>query len=293
LDEPPKESRRDFGRKKTGTARKENLTKITDDGVSFKSLSDGAWHFLDAKSSMKIQSNLDSDIIMAFDECTSPLSDYEYTKKAMLRSHVWAEQSLHHHDRDQALYGIIQGGWFEDLRSMSTQAISSQPFDGIAIGGSLGNCKQDMHQVLDWVTYRLDDRPRHLLGIGEIDDILEGVARGVDTFDCVSPTRNARRGSLFISHEAGGCMENRFRMNIKAARFREDGQPIDPGCSCPVCRTYSRAYLRHLYATSELSYFRLASIHNLHFMLGFMQQIRESIKAGTFLQFKDRWLGKN
>ena len=124
---------------------------------------------------MKIQSNLDSDIIMAFDECTSPLSDYDYTKKAMQRTHDWAEQSIRYHDKNQALYGIIQGGWFEDLRSESTQSIASQSFDGIAIGGSLGNSKEDMHQVLDWVIPKLDDRPRHLLGIGEIDDIFECV----------------------------------------------------------------------------------------------------------------------
>ncbi|VVB72581.1 tRNA-guanine(15) transglycosylase [uncultured archaeon] len=296
LDESVRESRWQIRRKKAGELskipKKENLTRITDEGVSFKSQSDGAWHFLDAKSSMKIQSNLDSDIIMAFDECTSPLSDYNYTKKAMLRSHVWAEQSLDYHNRDQALYGIIQGGWFKDLRSISTEAISSQSFDGIAIGGSLGNSKQDMHQVLEWVIPRLDDRPRHLLGIGEIDDILEGVARGIDTFDCVSPTRIARRGSLFISPQGGGCMENRFRINIRNARFREDDLPIDPSCSCQTCRTYSRAYLSHLYSAAELSYFRLASIHNLHFMLSFMQQIRESIKAGAFTQLKDKWLGK-
>ena len=143
-------------------ARKENLTKITDQGISFKSMADGAWHFLDAERSMRIQSNLGSDIIMSFDECTSPLSDYDYTKKAMYRTHDWAEESIRYHDKSQAIYGIIQGGWFEDLRRTSTDFIVSQPFDGIAIGGSLGNSKQDMHQVLDWTIPRLDDRPRHL-----------------------------------------------------------------------------------------------------------------------------------
>ncbi|HNQ55819.1 MAG TPA: tRNA guanosine(34) transglycosylase Tgt, partial [Methanothrix sp.] len=177
--------------------KKENLTRISDEGISFKSPSDGAWHFLNPERSMKIQSNLGSDIIMAFDECTSPLSDYDYTKKAMHRSQVWAEESLRCHDRSQAIYGIIQGGWFEDLRRESSEDIASQPFEGIAIGGSLGNSKQDMHQVLDWTMPRLDEeRPRHLLGIGDIDDLLECVARGIDTFDCVAPTRIARRGSL-------------------------------------------------------------------------------------------------
>jgi len=272
--------------------KKENLTRITEEGISFKSMADGQWHFLNAESSMQIQSNLDTDIIMAFDECTSPLSDYDYTKKAMQRTHVWAEESLRHHDRGQALYGIIQGGWFKDLRNESTSSIASLPFDGIAVGGSLGNSKADMHQVLDWTLPKLDDRPRHLLGIGEIDDIFEGVQRGIDTFDCVSPTRIARRGSLFISPEAGGSLENKFRINIKTARFREDGRPVDPHCRCPTCAAYSRAYLRHLYSAGELSYFRLASLHNLHFMLSLMEEIRESIDKGTLMELKRKWLGR-
>jgi queuine tRNA-ribosyltransferase len=288
----PVEGPREKGNKKNNEARKENLTRINDDGISFKSMTDGAWHFLDAKTSMRIQSNLDSDIIMAFDECTSPLSDYDYTKKAMQRTHDWAMQSIRYHDKSQALYGIIQGGWFEDLREESTRFISSSPFDGIAIGGSLGNCKRDMHQVLDWVVPRLDDRPRHLLGIGEIDDIFHCVERGIDTFDCVSPTRIARRGSLFISPLSGGALENKFRINIKSAKFKDDEHPIDSNCLCPTCSSYSRAYLRHLYVSGELSYFRLASLHNLHFMLGLMEKIRESIRTGTLIELKDRWLGK-
>jgi queuine tRNA-ribosyltransferase len=269
---------------------RENLAKITEDGVSFKSLQDGAWHFLDAKSSMEIQSNLGSDIIMAFDECTSPLSDYDYTQKAMHRTHEWAVRSLEHHDRRQAIYGIIQGGWFEDLRSESTAFISSLPFDGIAIGGSLGKCKEDMHQVLDWVVPHLDERPRHLLGIGEIDDIFECVLRGVDTFDCVSPTRIARRGSLYISPGSGGRIGNKFRIDIKSPKYRKDSDPIDPACRCPTCKRYSKAYLRHLYVAKELTYFRLASMHNLHFILGLMEEIRESIRLGTLLELKDKWL---
>jgi queuine tRNA-ribosyltransferase len=280
------EGSREKGNKKNSEARKENLTRINDGGISFKSMADGAWHFLDAETSMRIQSNLDSDIIMA------PLSDYDYTKKAMLRTHDWAIQSIRYHDKSQALYGIIQGGWFEDLRDESTRFISSSPFDGIAIGGSLGNCKQDMHQVLDWVVPRLDDRPRHLLGIGEIDDIFHCVERGIDTFDCVSPTRIARRGSLFISPLSGGALGNKFRINIKSAKFKEDERPIDPICLCSTCRSYSRAYLRHLYVSGELSYFRLASLHNLRFMLRLMEEIRESIRTGTFMELKDRWLGK-
>ena len=148
-----------------------------------------------------------------------------------------------------------------------------------------------MHQVLDWTVPKLDDgRPRHLLGIGDIDDLLECVTRGIDTFDCVTPTRIARRGSLLLSPAVGGSQENKFRINIKSAKFKEDHLPIDPNCTCPTCRTYSRAYLRHLYVTRELSYFRLATLHNLHFMLRFMEEIRESLRDGSFLQLKNKWL---
>lgn len=281
-----------FPEGRSADEKRENLTRITDEGIYFKSPHDGTWHFLDAKASMKIQSNLGSEIIMAFDECTSPLSDYEYTKKAMERTHEWAKLSLKYHDRKQAIYGIIQGGWFEDLRHESTQFISSLPFDGIALGGSLGHSKSDMHQVLEWVIPHLDERPRHLLGIGEIDDIFECVARGIDTFDCVSPTRLARRGNVFISPESGGKLENKFRISIKAPEYKDDKKPIDPHCTCPTCQRYSRAYLRHLYTANELSYFRLASVHNLHFMLRLMEQIRRSIETGTFSRLKKKWLKK-
>ncbi|MDD1752118.1 MAG: tRNA guanosine(34) transglycosylase Tgt [Methanotrichaceae archaeon] len=282
-----------FPEGRTTEEKRENLTRIKDNGIYFKSIYDGTWHFLDACQSMKIQSNLCSDIIMAFDECTSPLSDFEYTMKAMARTHEWAKQSLDYHDKSQAIYGIVQGGWFEDLRQKSTEFISSLPFDGIAIGGSLGNCKRDMHEVLEWIVPKLDDRPRHLLGIGEIDDIFECVQRGIDTFDCVSPTRIARRGNVYLSPESGGSLENKFRINIKSPKFREDKNPIDSQCQCYTCRQYSRAYLRHLYVSKELTYFRLASIHNIHFMLKLMEDIRGSIRGGEFLELKDRWLEKN
>jgi tRNA-guanine transglycosylase len=272
--------------------RGKNLTKISDKGIHFKSIYDGSWHFLDAKKSMEIQSNLGTDMIMAFDECTSPFSDYEYTKKSMERTHDWAKKSLKYHDKKQALYGIIQGGCFEDLRSESTKFISALDCEGIAIGGSLGNCKADMHRILEWVAPKLDGRPRHLLGIGDIDDLFECVERGIDTFDCVSPTRNARRGGLFVLPQSGGNVENKFRINIGGERYKEDSQPIDPACSCSTCQNYSRAYLRHLLSVGELSYYRLASIHNVHFMLRLMESIRESLKNGSFAELKEQWLGK-
>jgi len=268
-----------------------NLAKVTGAGIEFKSVYDGSRHFFDAKKSMEIQSNLDTDIIMAFDECTSPLSDYDYTKTAMIRTHRWAGQSLKYHNKDQAIYGIVQGGYFNDLRDESAQFINSLPFDGIAVGGSLGKTKADMHEILEWVLPRLDDRPRHLLGIGEVDDIFECVARGIDTFDCVGPTRIARRANLYVLPASGGNGKNKFRINIAATKYAADPGPVDANCRCPVCENYSRAYLRHLYLARELSYFRLATIHNLWFMLRLMEKIRGSIRNGNFAELKKEWLG--
>ncbi|MDO8480873.1 MAG: tRNA guanosine(34) transglycosylase Tgt [Nanoarchaeota archaeon] len=279
-----------FPQGKRTEEKQKKLAHISDKGVLFESVYDGSKQLMNPKRSMKIQSNLGSDIIMAFDECTSPLSDYEYTKKAMERTHRWALESLKFHDKKQALYGIIQGGWWRDLRDESTKFISELPFEGIAIGGSLGHSKKDMHTILDWVIPELDARPRHLLGIGDIDDLFECVERGIDTFDCVAPTRIARRGSLYIRPAAGGRLSNKFRISIKSGKFREDKKPIDSACKCPTCKQYSRAYLRHLYSINELSYYRLATLHNVQFMLTLMAEIRESIQKGTFLKLKKRWL---
>ncbi len=277
-----------------GKKTEENKTKmahVDDDGVVFQSVYDGTKHKINPEKSMEIQSNLGTDIIMAFDECTSPLHDYDYTKKAMIRTHKWAKESLRYHDKKQALYGIIQGGWFEDLRMEATEFINSLPFDGIAIGGSLGNSKKDMHKILDWVIPRLDKRPRHLLGIGDIDDLFECVKRGIDTFDCVQPTRIGRRGSVYIRPINGGTRKNKFRINIKRADMKTDPNPIDPGCTCITCKNYGRAYLRHLYVVNEIAYYRLASYHNVHFMLQLMSAIRKSIINGSFRRLEKKWLG--
>lgn len=269
-----------------------NLAKVSGKGIEFKSVYDGSRHFFDAEKSMEIQSNLDADIIMAFDECTSPLSDYGYTKIAMDRTHEWAKRSLKCHNKDQAIYGIVQGGYFKDLRDESARFINSLPFDGIAIGGSLGKTKADMHEILEWVIPKLGDcRPIHLLGIGEIDDIFECVARGIDTFDCVGPTRIARRASLYVLPASGGNKKNKFRINIAAAKYAADSAPVDANCRCSTCKNYSRAYLRHLYLARELSYFRLATIHNLWFILRLMEKIQESIRNGNFAELEKEWLG--
>lgn len=271
------------------------LATIDDEGVTFQAHNTGKTIHLSPKSSIEIQKNLGADIILAFDECTSPMSGYEYTKKSLARTHRWAVQSLNYHKASrtkQSLYGIVQGGEYKDLRLESSKFISSLDFDGIAIGGSLGKSKKDMHNILDWAIPLLpEDKPKHLLGIGDIDDLFEGVERGIDTFDCVMPTRIGRRGSLFITPKEGGNRKNKFRINIKNVEHRLNKNPIDKSCKCEACKDYSRAYLCHLFRAKEYSYIRLASLHNINFMLRLMEQIRESIDNGTFQKLKKKWLG--
>lgn len=279
-----------FPKEKKALTGQKNLARVTDKGVYFKSIYDGSTQFIGPKESMKIQSNLDADIIMAFDECTSPFSNYEYTKKSMQRTHDWAKLSIKYHNKKQALYGIIQGGEYEDLRKESTQKILSMKFDGIAIGGSLGKNKEDMLRIMGWIIPYLDNRPRHMLGIGEIEDIFEFVERGMDTFDCVHATRIARRGHLFLRPKSGGNRKNNFRIRIKNAKHKTDKKPIDKNCNCHVCKNYSRAYLSHLFRANELSYYRLASIHNIYFMLELMNDVRSAIKKNEFMKLKRAWM---
>jgi len=266
---------------------------IDDSGATFKSHIDGSVITLTPKKSMQIQSDLGADIILAFDECTSPLSDYGYTKKALLRTHRWAEECIAAKGNPkQAMYGIVQGGAYHDLREASASFISSLPFEGIAIGGSLGRSKKDMHDILSWVIPLLpEQKPRHLLGIGGIDDLFECVERGIDTFDCVTPTRWARRGVVFISPKEGGTPQNKFRINIARVRYRTEKKPIDRYYTHPRLLQYSLAYLSHLFIARELSFFRLASLHNLAFILRLMEDIRISIEKGEFKRLKRQWLG--
>ena len=276
--------------------KKDKLATIDDKGVTFKDPSSGKLIHLNPKKSIQIQQNLGADIILAFDECTSPLSDYNYTKKAMQRTHRWALESLKYHKKKskttkQSIYGIVQGGKYKDLRLESSKFISSLNFDGIAIGGSLGKSKKDMHKILDWVVPLLpENKPRHLLGIGNIEDIFECVEKGIDTFDCVAPTRIARRGALFISPSSGGNLKNKFRINIKNSKYKLDKKPIDKDCSCLTCKNYSRAYLNHLYKSQELAYYKLASLHNVNFMLRLMEKIRDAVDNAKFKKLKKEWL---
>lgn len=272
--------------------RKKKLFHIDDDGVNFVSHLDGSRHRFTPESSIAIQQKLGADIIFAFDECTSPLHSKKYTEQALNRTHDWAKRSVRSWTNrgKQGLYGIIQGGAYKDLRAKSREFICSLDTPGIAIGGSLGKSKKDMYDILDWTLPNLpEDKPRHLLGIGEVEDLIKASAHGIDTFDCVSPTRNARNGSVYIHPGNGGTTKNKFSINISGRKYFSDSQPIDPGCTCYTCQTYSRAYIRHLFATGELLAMRLATIHNLHFIFDLMEQIRSSIKAGSLAELAKKW----
>jgi len=249
--------------------------KIDDEGVTFKSHIDGSTHRFTPEKSIAIQENLGADIIMAFDECSDP-NDHEYSRKAMERTHRWAERSLIAHKRtDQALFGIVQGGVDPDLRAASAGFIASMPFPGIAIGGlSVGETKEEMHRTLDAVTPLLpENKPRYLMGVGTPEDLINGIARGVDIFDCVLPTRLARHHAAFSSTG---------RLNLMNATFKRDPRPIDESCDCYTCRTFTRAYIRHLINARELLAGTLISIHNLHALIRLVKDIRGYIAEGSF-----------
>lgn len=281
-----------------------NYAQVTEEGVHFtSSYDDKTKSFIGPKESMQIQSNLGADIIMAFDECTSPMHGRAYTSKAVKRTHRWALESLKYHDKKQALYGIIQGGEFRSLRESSAKFIVNLEFDGIAIGGALGKDSREMFKIIDWLVPYLDQRPVHMLGIGRIRDIFEGVSRGIDTFDCVETTRIARHGNLYVSPKAGGNIKNQFRITIKKDEFRNDARPIDSTCVCSTCAHYTR---KDLYAIcrkgrrrdvidkdSKFLYHKLATIHNLTFMHNLLRTIRESILKNTFTKLKKEWLSSD
>ena len=249
--------------------------KIDDDGVMFKSHIDGSTHRFTPEKSIAIQENLGADIIMAFDECSDP-NDHAYSRLAMERTHRWAERSLKAQTRrDQALFGIVQGGVQADLRAESARFIASLDTPGIAIGGlSVGETKQEMHDTLDVVSPLLpENKPRYLMGVGTPEDLINGVARGVDIFDCVLPTRLARHHSAFAPEG---------RLNLMNAAFARDPRPIDETCDCYTCRTFTRAYIRHLIVAREFLAGTLISIHNLRALIRLMEQIQSFIVDGSF-----------
>jgi len=258
-----------------------NLVEIDDDGVSFRSYIDGSKHRMTPEASMQIQMAIGADIIMAFDQCPPGKSSREEVQAAMEKTTRWLHRCMAAMTReDSRLFGIIQGGIYTDLREQHVKEICSTDLFGYAIGGlSVGEEKEDMWPALEASTNHMPvHKPRYLMGVGTPDDLLDGIARGVDMFDCVMPTRNARNGTLF-THQG--------KISIKVARYRMDEGPIDSKCSCYTCKTYSRAYLRHLFAARELLFFRLASIHNITYYLSLMHDARTAIEENRFARFYD------
>ncbi|KND49016.1 MAG: tRNA-guanine transglycosylase [Parcubacteria bacterium C7867-005] len=263
------------------------LATIGSDGVSFRSHLDGSLHYITPEKSVEIQHNLGADIIFAFDECTSPSETVAYQEEALDRTHRWAKKSLEYHkskinSESQALFGIVQGGREENLRKRSAEFIGRMDFDGFGIGGSFA--KEDMSTAVLWVNGVLPkDKPRHLLGIGEPEDLFMGVENGVDLFDCVAPTRRARGGTLYT--EEG-------KINIGNAQFVEAEGPIDPRCGCSTCKDYSLGYLSHLYRSKEMLASTLGSIHNLYFITNLVKRMRQAILDDNFEKLKTDFLAK-
>ena len=261
------------------------VLEITEDGVRFRSYIDGSERFLGPETSMEVQAALGSDIALVFDECTPFNVDRDYTARSTERTHRWLDRCLAWHDAHgpagQLVYGIVQGGVHEDLRVDSAQAIAARPVDGIAIGGSLGADKPQMYEVVSWAISGVDDaRPRHLLGIGDVDDLIRGVELGIDTFDCAMPTRLGRHGVAIVPEP-----EARWRVDLTGARWRESEEPIMDGCPCPACSGgHSRGYLRYLLRNRELTAVRLLTLHNLAYIQRLMADLRAAIAAGTLAE---------
>ncbi|MEO8217316.1 MAG: tRNA guanosine(34) transglycosylase Tgt [Acidobacteriota bacterium] len=260
-----------------------SIRKIREEGVEFRSHIDGSAHFLSPEISIDIQCRMGVDIAMAFDECPEAGLTHSEVEKSMELTHRWARRSYEALRGPTALFGIVQGGTFSDLRRRSVETVCEIPFDGFAIGGlSVGESKPAMLETARETAALLPSgSPRYLMGVGTPEDLIEGVAAGIDMFDCVMPTRNARNGSLFTSEG---------RISIKNARFRDDPGPIDPACGCPACRSVSRAYLRHLFVTGEVASAVYSTIHNLWFYLDLMRRIRHSVASNSFGAFRQNFL---
>ena len=267
--------------------------KIDDGGIVFRSHIDGSKHYFTPQKVLDIQYNLGSDIMMILDDLIAlPASDIRI-KESIQRTTNWAKESIKYHKANQKkgkginqnIFAIIQGGTDKIFREQSAKELCSLDFDGFAIGGlSVGESNQEMYSTVEWTTqFMPKDKPRYLMGVGTPQDLVENVSRGVDMFDCVMPTRNARNGTLFTSYG---------KINIKSAKFKEDNSPVDSRCNCMVCRTYSKAYLNHLFRAKEITYFRLATIHNLYYYLNLMSRMREAILKRQFNEFKDKFYKK-
>ena len=260
---------------------------ISEEGVKFKSHIDGRELFLTPEKSIGIQNKLDSDIAMSFDECPPASADYKYMKNSIERTLRWAKRGKDvHNNENQSLFGIIQGGVYEDLRKFSATETVKLDFDGYSIGGVANDneSKEDMYKAIDYsIPYIPDDKPRYLMGVGEPVDIIEGVIRGIDMFDCVLPTRIARHGNAFSHHG---------KMNLRNAKFKEDFTPIENDCDCYTCKHYTKAYIRHLLVANEQLAGRLLSIHNIRFLIKLTEDLREAIKNDNILEYKEKFLNE-
>ena len=270
------------GRQPMGSDRQGRILEIEEEGVRFRSYLDGSERFMAPETSMEIQAKLASDLALVFDECTPFHADRDYTARSTERTHRWLDRCLAWHERHgpehQLVYGIVQGGIYHDLRVESAETIAGSACEGIAIGGSLGGDKAQMYEVVDWTTAALpEDRPRHLLGIGEIDDLIRGVELGIDTFDCAMPTRLGRHGMALVPEP-----EHRWRVDLTKMRYRESDEPLMEGCPCPACaHGFTRGYLRYLARARELTSMRLLTLHNLAFVERVVRRLREAVAAGT------------
>ncbi len=279
---------------------KPGMVKVTENGVIFRSYIDGSKHLFTPERSIEIQKGIGADIILCFDELPPFRAGYDYTARSLERTHRWEARCLAFHRQtlggaglafaapnpDQALFGIVHGGVFENLRQASAEYLGAMGFDGLCIGGSLGKDKQQINEVVDMTVPHMPDAlPRHLLGIGDVDDLIEGVARGIDMFDCVSPTRLGRHGAALVRDPS-----RKWRLNVLNAALRDDAGPLDAQCRCATCRSYSRAYLHHLFRAQELLGIRLLSLHNVAFLCDLMAEIRASIREGRFGELRRAWL---
>jgi queuine tRNA-ribosyltransferase len=290
------------GRRPAHPQAKPGMVKVTEEAVIFKSYLDGSSHVFTPERSIEIQKGIGADIILCFDELPPFRAGYDYTARSLERTHRWEKRCLAFHratigqglpfeapNPDQSLFGIVHGGVFADLRRSSAEQLGEMGFDGLCIGGSLGGDKPQMYEVVDMtVPFMPEALPRHLLGIGDVDDLFEGVARGIDMFDCVSPTRLGRHGTALVRDGS-----RRWKLNVTNAPLREDSGPLDEWCGCDTCRHYSRAYVHHLYRAEEILGIRLVSLHNVAFLLKLMREIRTSIAVGRFAELRVAWLGGN
>lgn len=263
------------------------LRKIREEGVEFRSHLDGSKHFISPEIAVEIQNSLGSDIMMAFDECAPYPADYDYVKNSLERTTRWAKRckDAHKNTDKQALFGIIQGGMYKDLRKQSAEEIIGLDFPGYSVGGlSVGEPKDIMYDVLEYTTPLMPkDKPRYLMGVGSPDDLIEGVIRGIDMFDCVLPSRIGRNGT---------AMTSRGKVVIKNASHMESFEPLDPECDCYTCKNYSKAYLRHLFKANEILGLRLLTNHNLHFLLNLMEEVRQAIREDRLLDYRKDFFEK-